>query len=225
MHQQVSKICTLKLLPLTLAYLSHVVLMGNGKYGKPLPLNGSTFSMGKSSPHKKDLLGYIREGWYFRTKTVKGRRYITRRKGEKERGMGPFDPDLWAMINMLVQQTAEEEESVLEKGTVNLPRRTTHLDSGAREFNMKFGRLFEHISMYRGIEMMQTCIHLDEEGYCTYWNWEKKPNFLGLLDELLGSECYEKRRISKKGLSVDRWMVKAFQWYCSSCPVYQTLKE
>ena len=206
--------------------------MGNCvKYGKSPLDQEEEFPMGNKGFDKEEILDYVKNGWHFRVKTVKRRRYITRRKGQKERSMGPFNPDLWSTITMLVHQTAEEktsstqEESVLEKGTNNLPKRPIDWIKANEEFNIKFERLNQRISLYRGIEMRRNCIHKDKEDYCTYWNWEEEPDFFGLLDELLGSECYEKRRISKKGLSVDRWMVKAFQWYCSSCPVYQTLKE
>jgi hypothetical protein len=42
----------------------------------------------------KEILGYIKEGWHFRIKTVKERRYITRRRGQQERSLGPYDEGL-----------------------------------------------------------------------------------------------------------------------------------
>jgi hypothetical protein len=186
--------------------------------------------MGNKGFDEEDVLGYVRGGWHFRAKTVKGRKYITRRKGQEERGVGPFDPDLWASINRLIPQTAEEEapsiqeESVLGKDTNDLPKRTHDWVRRSEEFRMELRRLQEYIFTHRGLEMVRTCMHIDDEGFCTYWSWENKPNYFGLFEELMGSGNYKKQKISKKDLPVDRWLVKAIHWYCSCCPVYQASK-
>ena len=67
------------------------------------------FPMGNGGPGRDDIRRYIRDGWRFRIKTVKGLRYITRRKGQKERSLGPFKPELWALIRRLTAQTAGTE--------------------------------------------------------------------------------------------------------------------
>jgi len=154
--------------------------------------------LGNKGFDEEDVLGYVRDGWHFRVKSVKGRKYITRRKGQKERGVGPFDPDLWASINLFTPQSAEEEtsliqeESVLEKGINDLPKGTPDWFRASVEFEMKWRRLLKDISMHRGLEMVRTCMHLDDEGLCSYWSWENEPNFFGLLDELMGSGMYKK---------------------------------
>ena len=70
--------------------------------------------MGNKNPDEKDINSYIREGWHFRIKTVKGRKYITRRKGQMERGIGPYNPDLWGSITQLVSQVATDKKYLIK---------------------------------------------------------------------------------------------------------------
>ena len=183
--------------------------------------------MGKKDVYKENILGYIEQGWNFRIKVVKGRRYITRRRGQVERGFGPFDPYVWATINQMNEKMPDEESRSIRRGP--------SLDEGAEESSSlvrngirssevtetKWVRLQEEISMHQGIQMMQSCIYRDNEGFCSYWNWENKPNFFGLLDDLIGSKMYKKKRISRDGLTVNRWLVRTMHWYCSRCSVYK----
>jgi len=183
--------------------------------------------MGKKDVDKENVLGYIKQGWNFRIKVVKGRRYITRRKGQVERGFGSFDPDLWATISQMKEKKSDKESlSIrrgpgLDEGTKELSNVVPNRIRSSEVIETKWRRLQEEISMHRGVQMMVSCMYRDEEGFCSYWNWENKPNFFGLLDDLIGGEIYKKKRISRDGLTVDRWLVRTIHWYCSRCSVYK----
>jgi hypothetical protein len=178
--------------------------------------------MGKNSPEREEILGYIRDGWHFRIKTVKGRRYITRRRGQKERGLGPYKEDFWNLISHLVQLTAETgapqthdrdiPESETEEQSEVVPK-WVHIEEN-------FRRLMETLSMDRGVTMMMSCGHRDEEGFCTYWNWEDKPDFVELMDKLRLDVLYTKKTILMGSHESERWVLKAMHWYCWGCSAY-----
>jgi len=182
--------------------------------------------MGNKEVNEETILGYIEQGWYFRTKVVKGRRYITRRKGQEERGFGPFDPDVWATIDQMREMSDEEPRSIgkgprPDEGAGESSRVVSDRTRPGEVTESEWSRLDKEISMDRGIQMMMSCVYRDDEGYCSYWDWEDKPNFFGLLDDLIGGEIYKKKRISRDGLIVERWLVRPLHWYCSPCPVYE----
>ena len=47
---------------------------------------------------ESEIEGLINEGWKIRIKTKKNRRYITVRKGNKERSLGPYTDELWNKV-------------------------------------------------------------------------------------------------------------------------------
>jgi len=183
--------------------------------------------MGNREVDEETILGYMKQGWRFRIKVVKGRRYITRRKGQEERGFGPFDPYVWATIGQMREKMLDEEPRSIERG----PRLDEGVGESSRvvpdrirpveDMESMWKRLDEAIAMDRGVQMMMSCMYRNDEGYCSYWNWENKPNFFGLLDDLVGGVIYKKKRITKNGLTVDRWLVWTMHWYCSRCSVYK----
>ena len=185
--------------------------------------------MGNKNPDEKDIKSYIREGWHFRSKTVKGRKYITRRKGQMERGIGPYNPELWDLITQLVSQVDTDEKHLIKTRPLsnkNSNERKVFTQSIVTdEYDTKWRKLLEQISMYRGIQMMMSCTHRDSEGYCSYWNWEKKPNFFQLLETLMGDESYKKKEILKNGNMVERWLMKSFHWSCTNCSAYQVILQ
>ena len=93
---------------------------------------------------QKDVKKWKNEGWTFRIKKVKGNKYITRRKGNRERGMGRFDDDLWALIEDSGSEASEVDDKIKLKERV---RRNIH-------------RIMAY-TMYR------TCTH-NIDGFCHY---------------------------------------------------------
>ena len=50
-----------------------------------------------------DIDGLLRDGWTPRLKVVGGRRYVTLRKGNRERSLGPYTPKLWEEVKRRAQ--------------------------------------------------------------------------------------------------------------------------
>jgi hypothetical protein len=178
--------------------------------------------VGKTSPDREIILRYIRDGWNFRIKTVKGRRYITRRRGQEERGLGPYNENFWNLISHLVQLNAETGAPQAQDRRI--PKTEAYKPSEGKpelvHFEEDFGRLLEKLSMDRGVTMMMSCGHRDGEGFCTYWNWEEKPDFFELMDELHFDVFYMKKTIFVGSHESERWVLKAMHWYCWGCSAY-----
>jgi hypothetical protein len=59
-------------------------------------------NVGNTLSNTKEIMEWAKNGWNFRVKTTKGKKYITRRKGQKEKSLGPFKPETWAIINKTI---------------------------------------------------------------------------------------------------------------------------
>jgi hypothetical protein len=176
------------------------------------------FPMGKYDGEKIKKL--IMDGWSFREKTVSGNRYITRRKGQTERGMGRFSDDLWSLISNSLNEgdpprsteisgsVHENQVSDNEKIFLNSRAKTNHL-------------LEEGILMDRAVYMMTNCVYRDEEGYCIFWNWDKQPVFFRYSDELSIGE-YTRKMVYINGVENSRWVYFASPWYCKACPSFES---
>jgi len=168
---------------------------------------------------EEEIKKYFLNGWNFRIKTVGGKKYITRRKGQKERGMGKFSKKLWRLISDIHEDvnTSESRES----------SKSNHVDQnsdneGLIESRKETHRLLEcGVLKDRGGYMWKNCIYKDEEGYCIFWNWEKPPNFFRFSEEL-SLDNHKLKMVYINGLETSRWVYSASPWYCQSCPTFNT---
>ncbi|UCD45990.1 MAG: hypothetical protein JSV27_05755 [Candidatus Bathyarchaeota archaeon] len=166
-----------------------------------------------------EIRGLISDGWNFRAKTVKGHRYITRRKGQTERGVGPYDPELWKLITNLREQAKTEKNSLTVREYDEVTR-TRHSEEWLRKRNELMTQLDYSLSINRGSTMMTSCHHRDREGHCIYWTWKEKPGFFKIVDDLDMNYLYVKKKISSKGVMTEKWVFSASPWFCSNCTVY-----
>jgi len=174
---------------------------------------------------------YFREGWHFRIKTVKGHRYITRRKGQEERSLGAFNNSLWIKIQQLKKQYKPEDESPLDidDSIQDFVKENEDKLSEKRDRSLKIKEVLEKIKkikeqldLDRTVTMMTTCVHR-EEGYCNFWSWGEKPKFLEIHDDIFGSASendYKRKIMFWEGEKVNRWVVRVAPWFCSNCPSY-----
>lgn len=151
---------------------------------------------------EEDIRAFIREGWNFRVKPSRGRRYITRRRGQDEKSLGPYSDELWGTIERLREQRAHLPEYVSEIMKVQ-ERALKDLD--------------EHLSLERSVHMMINCVHKDEGGNCIFWTWSSKPNFYEYAEELfVGKDI---RLVGGRGSK--KWVVRASTWFCKYCPAFR----
>jgi hypothetical protein len=141
-----------------------------------------------------EIKEWKKEGWKFRVKQVKGKQYITRRKGKHERGLGRRNDKLWNLI-----QNTKIEPSELE-----------------RRFEAE--RLIEGILKgIRVYHMSINCIHV-VEGFCHFWRYDEEPGFFNIVDNRIG-EGYYKQIVTGKGPSF--WVFKAVNFYCKDCSAFR----
>lgn len=170
---------------------------------------------------------YIRCGWSFRIKTSKGRQYITRRRGQEERGMGRFTEELWSVIERLKNELLETVNHAPGKVAANTdtPSESEHNESevlpkglSRREFLVK--RIEDSITVHRGGLKMGGCMH-NMNSYCTYWLWSSRPPFFDHVDECFGSDQYARKDIQVGDKIEKKWVFRASPWYCGYCSSFK----
>ena len=138
------------------------------------------------------------DGWGFRIKTVKGNRYITRRKGKKERSLGKFDEKLWKLIEGTTLGPSEVERW--------------------RDIEKTIEKIIEQI---RTKQMSQTCSHIIE-GFCYLWKFYEQPGFFNIADNGLGKGYYKQ---VESGKGSPFWVFKAEPFYCRNCSAFRGKKN
>jgi ribosomal protein L34 len=140
-----------------------------------------------------DIKSWKDDGWTFRVKTVKGKKYITRRKGKQEKSLGRFDEKLWKLIH---------RSSVISK------RDLERLDA-----QKIIGSLVHEI---RGFDMSLDCSHI-VDGFCFFWRFGDQPGFFRIADRVSLSDYYREVDFGGKP---SFWVFKAVQFYCRGCSGY-----
>ena len=110
--------------------------------------------------------GHIREwkkdGWKFRVKKVKGYKYISRRKGKIEKGLGRYNENLWRLIQ------------------------NTGIEPSELELRLETEKLVEDLlKTIRAYHMSVNCIHV-VEGFCHYWRYDEEPGFFNIVEYGIG---------------------------------------
>ena len=135
-----------------------------------------------------------KEGWKFRVKVVKEKKYISRRKGKDEKGLGRYDDELWRLIQ------------------------NTRIEPSELELRVETEKLVEGlVKTIREYHMSLNCIHI-VEGFCHYWKYDEKPGFFNIVDNRVG-EGYNKQVVTGEGSTF--WVFKAVIFYCANCPVFK----
>ena len=145
------------------------------------------------SVNQDKIDNWKKDGWTFRIKTVKGKRYITRRKGKQEKSLGRFDENIWKLI---------------QRGTV-LPKQVVE--------RIEAQQTIESIlRVYRSFEMSLDCSHI-VDGFCYFWRYDEQPGFFRIADKVSLSEYY---REVDFGVESSFWVFKAEAFYCRGCTGY-----
>ena len=145
------------------------------------------------SVNQDEIEYWKNDGWTFRIKTVKGKRYITRRKGKQEKSLGRFDEKLWNLI---------------QSGSV-IPKKV--------EERIKAQQTIESLlRVYRSFEMSLDCSHI-VDGFCYFWKYGEQPGFFRIADKVSLSEYYKEVDF---GVESSFWVFKAEHFYCRGCTGY-----
>ena len=150
------------------------------------------------SVNQDEIEYWKNDGWAFRIKTVKGKRYITRRKGKQEKSLGRFDEKLWNLI---------------QRGSV-IPKKV--------EERIKAQQTIESLlRVYRSFEMSLDCSHI-VDGFCYFWRYGEQPGFFRIADKVSLSEYYKEVDF---GVESSFWVFKAEHFYCRGCTGYARLDK
>lgn len=139
-----------------------------------------------------EIKGWKNDGWTFRIKTVKGKKYISRRKGNMERGLGRFDEKLWKLI----QQNSLLSQYYIER--IEAQKSITSI--------VEIDRIFQ---------MSLDCSHIVDD-FCYFWKYAEQPSFFRIADRASLSECYKKVDFGKSSF----WVFQAAPFYCRYCSGY-----
>jgi hypothetical protein len=141
-----------------------------------------------------EIKEWKKEGWKFRVKKVKGKQYITRRKGKHEKGLGRYSDRLWKLI-----QDTKIEPSEFER-------------------KLEAEKMVEDIlKMIRVRHMSLNCSHV-VEGFCHNWKYDEEPGFFNIVDDRIG-EGYYKQIVPGNGPLF--WVFKAVNFYCKDCSAFR----
>lgn len=162
-----------------------------------------------------EIKAHIDDGWYFRRKRSMGRDYITRRKGQKERSLGPFDEDLWNLIKRTRVDEASEKASPMTELKLDTMQ-SEKIDDYLNLYDLLTNRL----SIERAAHLMLTCTYKGEDGFCSYWSWSVKPSFYELASKLGHENDFSTKEVTGDNGSKRKWFVRALPWFCENCPVY-----
>ncbi|OGD59323.1 hypothetical protein A3K78_08375 [Candidatus Bathyarchaeota archaeon RBG_13_52_12] len=170
--------------------------------------------MGKKEGKKRisadELTSLMNDGWRFRIKTVKGKRYISARKKGDEKGISPFSEEVWGEIQNLTDRDGglKEVASIKEKPP----------DEGQENLSLHIRRINEYLRTSRGSYMALHCLFKDNENYCEYWQWSRDPPLYSYITKIWGENMF---RVSGDEASGSKlWALKAFPYMCAGCPAF-----
>ena len=148
-----------------------------------------------------DVQQYIDEGYSFRVKTVKNRKYITARKGQMEKSLGPYTEEKWRTITRLKEEPEAEGEKPERKISQESP-----LDA---EINA--------LKNIRMLHKVMNCKHVGAGRVCTYWKISD-PSLIKMARDDLSGHLYEVCE-SKKGGQVLHF--RAIALVCMDCLAFK----
>jgi hypothetical protein len=164
----------------------------------------------KKKVTEEEVEKLIAEGWNFRVKKVKGRNYISARKGKNENGLGAYSEENWALINRLLRKGHGKEGSV-EKEPTKINK------SNRPDVDALFASAREWLHIRRTTHAMIRCLFKGSDGFCTYWRWLEEPPFAE-IDSMDLTDPIRRKVVSKGDSGV--WVLKAYGFVCADCPAF-----
>jgi hypothetical protein len=150
---------------------------------------------------RQEIIKWKNDGWTFRVKTVKGKRYITRRKRNREKSYGRYNERIWNIIKNTIAELSVSEQQVR---AVADWRRGKELIKGL-------------LGVTRITHMSKSCAHVID-GYCYFWKYDVKPAWFKIVNDGIGNGYY--KQVLEGGSFL--WVFKALPFYCENCPEYKS---
>ena len=141
--------------------------------------------------NQDEIRNWKKDGWSFRVKVVKGKKYITRRKRKQEKSLGRYSDKLWNLIEKTSIEKTQQEKRVEQEN-----------------------RITNILSVIRPALMSRVCKHI-VDGYCFFWRSDDPYGFFSIADNI-GDGFY--KNINDGNSSF--WVFKAVPFYCKNCSAF-----
>jgi hypothetical protein len=162
-----------------------------------------------------EIIKLLEEGWTIRQKKRKKWKYISIRKGNKEKSLGRYDEEKYAELKNLEKTIKEPSSKMLAQKEEE--EQTIKIHQELEESRRRIKEFEDDLQLHRGLFKTLNCIY-KHEGYCTFWTWNVKPVFKDYESIIFKIE-YKKMKISKTGGEV--WLIKATSQFCKFCSVFK----
>jgi hypothetical protein len=93
-----------------------------------------------------DLLALAKEGWKARQKRVKGRNYISLRRGTREKGLGPYNEALWSQLQDLGMTSQKDQYVTREHNDVSMVAMQKQIDELKVHYEEKMSELRRYLN-------------------------------------------------------------------------------
>lgn len=93
-----------------------------------------------------DLLALAKEGWKARQKRVKGRNYISIRRGTREKGLGPYNEALWSQLQDLGMTSQKDQYVTREHDDVSMVAMQKQIDELKVHYEEKMSELRRYVN-------------------------------------------------------------------------------
>lgn len=187
---------------------------------------------------ESEIEGLINEGWKPRIKKKKNRRYITLRKGNKEKSLGPYTDELWEKVKPIDPWATPSQLSKLEKRIINIEKkqrrqttdfnavifnRVKQLEESRRGANTSFDALLlnfekmqDELLLSASYRILDTtaCKHMDKNGVCNHW-------FYTCSADRTPENLRPMKKDEYQGKTIYRIRVREHPLVCSACPSYE----
>jgi hypothetical protein len=160
------------------------------------------------------IIRFIKDGWYFRIKNVNDKKYVTRRKGQIEKGLGSYTKEKWDWIKLL------EERVKKESTDTETERREKRILEKIKELERHDMEMMARFATEKGLIMMVLCEHNFDQ-FCHYWRWNSKL-FLSYLEKEQDeySALYKKIEVNGGKIEGNWFVARASPMFCANCPGY-----
>lgn len=160
---------------------------------------------------RKQIEEFALNGWDFRVKPRKNKKYVSRRKGPQEKGLGRYTDEYWEMIQDVKRSLTEAKEKSMQTQTET--KETIH------PLLIAWEELEQNMKIYLNFR----CLYLEHDRFCGYWLLEDLPRHGKQLDQTILEDYF--RKVNSVDGKTQAWAFKPTKGVCSSCPSFTVGKS
>jgi len=158
----------------------------------------------------------LKAGWIPRIKTVKGRNYITLRKGVNERSLGPYEKEYWSELSKLSgakQKPHIEEIEELKDAMAKTNNTIAELRAELEKLKAEKTPNTSHIQDWKASNCSLAETYMEKETFCSKYSWDEEPHE---LIKLYPNVTF-KRSAIKAGDEQQKWRFTPHSDICAPC--------